>query len=100
MIPKNYMSSFFLLFFFSSWHLQPKYKPKYNQNGIYQVAVKKTMPLYIIIKPFKLITKLPGKYLKTADEGMTNGPPIFAYLVFGPGEGSLERLLRPIKAAV
>jgi hypothetical protein len=37
---------------------------------------------------------------KTVDEGMTNGPPIFAYLVFGPGKVSLERLLRPIKAAV
>jgi hypothetical protein len=35
-----------------------------------------------------------------ADEGMTNGPSIFAYLVFGPGRDSLERLLRPIKAAV
>jgi hypothetical protein len=34
------------------------------------------------------------------DEGMTNGPPIFAYLVFGPGRVSLERLLRPIKVAV
>jgi hypothetical protein len=34
------------------------------------------------------------------DEGMTNGPPIFAYLVFGLGKVSLERLLRPIKAAV
>jgi hypothetical protein len=34
------------------------------------------------------------------DEGMTNGPPIFAYLVFGPGGGSLERLLRPTKAVV
>jgi hypothetical protein len=34
------------------------------------------------------------------DEGMTNGPPIFAYLVFGPGRVSLERLLRPIKATV
>jgi hypothetical protein len=35
-----------------------------------------------------------------ADEGMTNGPPIFAYLVFGPGKVSLERLSRPIKAMV
>jgi hypothetical protein len=35
-----------------------------------------------------------------ADEGMTNGPPIFAYLVFGPGRVSLERFWRPIKAAV
>jgi hypothetical protein len=34
------------------------------------------------------------------DEGMTNGPPIFAYLVFGPGRVSLERLLRPIKTTV
>jgi raffinose synthase len=34
------------------------------------------------------------------DEGMTNGPPIFAYLVFGPGRVSHERLSRPIKAMV
>jgi hypothetical protein len=34
------------------------------------------------------------------DEGMTNGPPIFAYLFFGPRRISLEWLLRPIKAAV
>jgi hypothetical protein len=32
------------------------------------------------------------------DEGMTNGPPIFAYLVFGPEGMSRERLSRPIKA--
>jgi hypothetical protein len=31
---------------------------------------------------------------------MTNGPSIFAYLVFDLGKVSLERLLRPIKAAV
>jgi hypothetical protein len=37
---------------------------------------------------------------KTPDEGMTNGPPIFAYLVFGSGRDSFERLLRPIKVAV
>jgi hypothetical protein len=36
---------------------------------------------------------------KGTDEGMTNGPPIFAYLVFGPGKVSLERLSRPIKAS-
>jgi hypothetical protein len=29
---------------------------------------------------------------------MINGPPIFAYLVFGPGRVSHKRLLRPIKA--
>jgi hypothetical protein len=34
------------------------------------------------------------------DEGMTNGPPIFAYLVFGPRRISLEWLLKPIKATV
>jgi hypothetical protein len=34
------------------------------------------------------------------DEGMTSGPLIFDYLVFGPGRVSFERLLRPIKAAV
>jgi hypothetical protein len=34
------------------------------------------------------------------DEEMTNGPPIFAYLVFGPGRVSHERLSRPIKAVV
>jgi hypothetical protein len=32
------------------------------------------------------------------DEGMTNGLPIFAYLVFGPGGMSCEKLSRPIKA--
>jgi hypothetical protein len=32
------------------------------------------------------------------DEGMTDGPPIFAYLVFGPGEVSRGKLSRPIKA--
>jgi hypothetical protein len=31
---------------------------------------------------------------------MTNGPPIFAYLVFGPGKVSLEKLLRLVKAVV
>jgi hypothetical protein len=32
------------------------------------------------------------------DEGMTDGPPTFAYLVFGPGRGCCERLSRPVKA--
>jgi hypothetical protein len=31
---------------------------------------------------------------------MINGHLIFAYLVFGIGRVSLERLLRPVKAAV
>jgi hypothetical protein len=29
------------------------------------------------------------------DEGMTNGPSIFAYLVFGPGRTSPEGITRP-----
>jgi hypothetical protein len=32
------------------------------------------------------------------DEGMTNRPPIFAYLVFGLGKASHEKLSRPIRA--
>jgi hypothetical protein len=38
---ENYMSSFFLFFFSSSWNLQPKYKQQNRQNGNYQVAGKK-----------------------------------------------------------
>jgi hypothetical protein len=37
---------------------------------------------------------------RITDEGMTDGPPIFAYLVFGPGRVPCERLSRPIKAMV
>jgi hypothetical protein len=32
-----------------------------------------------------------------ADEGMTDGPSIFAYLVFGPGGVSVEGIARPMK---
>jgi hypothetical protein len=35
----------------------------------------------------------------TYDEGMTNRPSIFAYLVFSPGEITVEGIARPIKAA-
>jgi hypothetical protein len=31
------------------------------------------------------------------DEGMTNGPLIFAYLVFGPGRTSTKGITRPMK---
>jgi hypothetical protein len=31
------------------------------------------------------------------DEGMTNGPSIFTYLVFGPGRTSTEGITRPTK---
>jgi hypothetical protein len=34
------------------------------------------------------------------DEGMTNGPSIFAYLVFGPGGTSAEEIARPMKLIV
>jgi hypothetical protein len=34
-----------------------------------------------------------------SDEGMTNGSSIFAYLVFGPGGVSVEKLTRPMKIA-
>jgi hypothetical protein len=35
----------------------------------------------------------------TGDEGMTNRPLIFAYLVFGPGGITIERIARPTKTA-
>jgi hypothetical protein len=38
-------------------------------------------------------------FIKASDEGMTNGPSIFAYLVFGPGETTVEGTARPIKTA-
>jgi hypothetical protein len=31
------------------------------------------------------------------DEGMPNGPSIYAYLVFGPGGTSVEGIARPMK---
>jgi hypothetical protein len=34
------------------------------------------------------------------DEGTINGPPIFAYLVFGSERVSLERLSMPMNATV
>jgi hypothetical protein len=43
-------------------------------------------------------TPLAEVFFFPGDEGMTNEPPIFAYLVFGPGRVSHERLSRPIKA--
>jgi hypothetical protein len=33
------------------------------------------------------------------DEGMTDGPSIFAYLVFGPGGVPVEGIARPMKIA-
>jgi hypothetical protein len=40
-----------------------------------------------------------GFYLCVIDEGMTNRPSIFAYLVFGLGEITVEGIARPIRAA-
>jgi hypothetical protein len=34
------------------------------------------------------------------DEGMTNRPSIFAYLVFGPGEVAVERAARPVRVMI
>jgi hypothetical protein len=34
------------------------------------------------------------------DEGMTNRPSIFAYLVFGLGEVVVERVARPARARI
>jgi hypothetical protein len=33
------------------------------------------------------------------DEGMTDGPSIFTYLVFGPGGVPVEGITRPMKIA-
>jgi hypothetical protein len=38
-----------------------------------------------------------SKERSPVDEGMTNGPSIFAYLVFGPGRISTEGMTRPMK---
>jgi hypothetical protein len=37
------------------------------------------------------------KHSGATDEGMTNGPSIFAYLVFGPGETTVEGTARLIR---
>jgi hypothetical protein len=34
------------------------------------------------------------------DEGMTNRPSIFAYLVFGPGEVVVKGAARPVRAMI
>jgi hypothetical protein len=38
-----------------------------------------------------------GLVVSASNEGMTNGPSIFAYLVFGPGRTSTEWITRPTK---
>jgi hypothetical protein len=38
-----------------------------------------------------------GPMTLVADEGMTCGSSIFAYLVFGPGRASIEGIARPTK---
>jgi hypothetical protein len=37
--------------------------------------------------------------LLVCDKGMTDGPSIFAYLVFGPGGVPVEGIARPMKIA-
>jgi hypothetical protein len=55
----------------------------------------------LVFTPFALcFVTLRGVFMRMSgatDEGMTDGPPTFAYLVFGPGRGCCERLSRPIK---
>jgi hypothetical protein len=40
-----------------------------------------------------------GQLTKSGDEGMTNRPSIFSYLVFGPGGITVKGIARPIKTA-
>jgi hypothetical protein len=40
---------------------------------------------------------LPLNFLTPRDEGMTRGSSILAYLVFGPGRTSTERMAKPTK---
>jgi hypothetical protein len=37
------------------------------------------------------------RHSRATNEGMTYGPSIFAYLVFGPGRASTEGITRPTK---
>jgi hypothetical protein len=39
-------------------------------------------------------------FWKPGDEGMTNRPSIFAYLVFGPGEAFVGGAARPVRAMI
>jgi hypothetical protein len=77
----------------------------YYSNILYTFAVAQARRVYRV-RLGRLSGGVPAivfgypRHSGATDEGMTNGPPIFAYLVFGPGRVSLERLLRPIKAAV
>jgi hypothetical protein len=70
---------------------------------IVTIAVVRMIVVVRIIVDAKIIMKIvPAAMMMsvvatTTDEGMTNRPPIFAYLVFGPGKASRERLSRPIK---
>jgi hypothetical protein len=40
------------------------------------------------------------RHLGATDEGMTNMPSIFAYLVFGPGEAVVGGAARPVRAMI
>jgi hypothetical protein len=47
---------------------------------------------------FSIVVNRKELSLKINDEGITNGPSIFAYLVFGPGEKPAQRLHEARKA--
>jgi hypothetical protein len=80
-------------------------KQAYYSNDLYAFAVLQVKCSYRV-RLGRLSGGVPAivfgypRHSGANDEGMINGPPIFAYLVFGPGRVSLERLSRPIKAMV
>jgi hypothetical protein len=66
--------------------------------GTTRPSVNDLMPL--VSKLDKRLSGISSLMTYTgSDEGMTNGLPIFAYLVFGPGRVSFGRLPRPTKAS-
>jgi hypothetical protein len=80
-------------------------KQAYYSNDLYAFAVLQVKCLYRV-QLGRLSGGVPAivfgypRHSGATDEGMINGPPIFAYLVFGPRRVSLEGLSRPIKAMV
>jgi hypothetical protein len=52
---------------------------------------------WLVVWPFSTYTQSMQVFGVAADEGMTCGPSIFAYLVFGPGRASNEGTSRPTR---
>jgi hypothetical protein len=78
-------------------------KQAYYSNNFYAFAVLQDKCSYRA-RPGRLSGGVPAivfgypRHSGATDEGMTNGPPIFAYLVFILGMASYERLSKPTKA--